>query len=124
MGRLMEQFREGGWGMFPTMVFGLLLLGVAVQYALRPERRFVPLMLGLGTLTLSSGALGFSMGLITTCRYLSQARPDEALIALTGFGESLNNIAFALVFVVLAAIGASLGALRLARQVEGSAVRG
>lgn len=106
----------------PTLVFGVLLLGVAVKYAATPARRFVPLLTGLGVLTLSSGALGFVTGLITTCCAIGGGRFGDGLdgrITIVGFGESLNNLAFALIFVVLAAIAGSYGAYRLAGDVDG-----
>lgn len=113
---MVQLFREGGWGMFPTLVFGLLMLWVAGRYALRPERRLVPLLLGLGTVTLASGALGFVTGLMATFRYIGGVPPGERYIALIGVGESLVNVAFALAFVVLAAVAASVGAWRIARE--------
>lgn len=115
---MVQLFREGGWGMFPTLAFGLLLLLVAARYAMRPERRFVPLLLGLGTVTLASGALGFVTGLMATFRYIGGVPASERYIALIGVGESLVNVAFALVFVVLAATAASVGAWRLSRVLE------
>jgi uncharacterized membrane protein YfcA len=118
---MLQHFREGGWGMFPTLGFGLLMLAVAVRYALRPERRFVPLLLGLGTVTLASGLLGFVTGLMATFQYIGGVPADQRYLALIGLGESLNNVAFALVFVVLAALAASLGAWRLTREPLASA---
>jgi hypothetical protein len=116
MTSLIEHFREGGWGMFPTLLFGAVLLIVALRYARSPEKRLVPLLLGLGTLTMSAGALGFVSGLITTCACIAQVQAAETTtIALQGLGESLNNVAFALLFVVVAAIASSVGALKLAR---------
>lgn len=116
MTSLIEHFREGGWGMFPTLLFGAFLLAVAVRYARSPEKRLVPLLLGLGTLTMAAGALGFVTGLITTCACIAQVQATETTtIALQGLGESLNNVAFALLFVVVAAIAASFGALKIAR---------
>lgn len=112
---MMEHFREGGWGMFPTLFFGLILLGVAARYASRPERRYVPLLLGAGVVTLSSGALGFVTGVITTFRYIGGVGPDRRYLALIGVGESLENVAFALIFIVLASLAASVGAFRIAR---------
>ncbi len=115
---MMEHFREGGWGMFPVLAFGLLLLAAAVKYAVKPERRLVPLLYGLGVLTLSAGALGFVTGLMATANAIG-TNPDftshAGLITIIGVGESLNNIAFSLIFVVLAAIAASLGAMQIAR---------
>jgi hypothetical protein len=33
-----EFMREGGWGMWPVLLIGLVSLGVAIRYAARPER--------------------------------------------------------------------------------------
>lgn len=109
-------FREGGWGMVPTAVFGVLLLAVAARYALRPERRYVPLLLGLGVVTLTTGALGFVTGLMATFRHVGDLPEGQRGIALIGLGESLTNVAFALSFVALASLATSAGALRLARE--------
>ncbi len=118
-----EHFRDGGWGMFPTLVFGVLLLAVAVKYAVTPEKRLVPLLTGLGVLTLATGALGFVTGLITTCGAIGSSGMEMAQgsrITIAGFGESLNNVAFSLIFVVLAAICGCYGAYRLSRETDGT----
>ena len=116
-----DHFHDGGFIMFPTLVCGILMLGVAVRYAVAPEKRFVPLLTGLGVLTLASGSLGFATGLILTCGAASNERFDlnqGMRIAVTGFGESLNNLAFALLFITLAAVCGSYGAWRLSRVRE------
>jgi hypothetical protein len=113
-----EHFQEGGWGMYPTTIFGLALLFVAMKYAMAPEKRWVPLLTGLSALTLTSGGLGFVTGLITTCKAIGSERfagVADTHIALEGFGESLNDLAFALLFLVVAALAGSYGAWRLAR---------
>ncbi len=116
MDTFVEHFRDGGWGMIPTLVFGVLLLAAASRYALSPERRWVPLLVALMVVTLASGALGFSSGMITTAECVVRDRVAEpGTITLEGFGESLNNVAFALVFVVLAALGTTVGGWRIAR---------
>jgi hypothetical protein len=127
MDAFVEHFRDGGWGMFPTLFFGVLLLGVAVMYAVNPDRRFAPLLLGLGTLTLATGGLGFVTGLIATCHAIgadASFHAQPTLIAILGFGESLNNVAFALIFVVLAALSASCGAFRTSRRRDARAAVG
>ena len=96
---MLEAFKNGGWGMIPTAVFGVLMVAASLKYAMTPERRQVPLLLSLGVLTIAAGGLGFVTGLIKSA---------EA-------GESLNNVALALGLVVLGAISASVGALRIAR---------
>jgi hypothetical protein len=117
MDRTLELFRDGGWGMYPTLVCGLVLLGAALKYALHPERRFVPLLIALNLLTLSAGALGFVSGVITTARHLDRVgETRSALVAFLGIGESLNNVGCALMFVVAGAIAVTLGAWKIAFQ--------
>lgn len=116
-----DAFHMGGWGMVPTTIFGVLLILASVRYAISPERRLVPLQMSLGVVTLASGCLGFVTGLIKSTTALSSAGADKRWIWLVGFGESLNNVALALVLIVIGALAASAGALRLARGSKGSA---
>ena len=125
MNTALRHFQDGGLGMFPTLFFGLILLAVAGFYAIRPERRLVPLLVTLNLLTLSAGALGFVTGVITTASALETVPAGQtSLIALLGVGESLNNVAFALLFLATAAIAATLGAWKIARQAPGVAAAG
>ena len=109
-------FRDGGWGMYPTTVFGFLLVASGALCLLRPERRFVPVVLCLGVLTLASGFLGFSTGLVTTFRYLPRVEAVEQrfTIAALGCAESLNNLVLALILIVLASLLGVLAAARAA----------
>jgi hypothetical protein len=122
MSTLIDHFHDGGWGMFPTMLSGLLLLAVAIRYAVEPERRLVPLLVSLNVLTLGAGALGFVSGCIVCARYFGMHDPQlPGTIPVMGVGEALNNVAFALLFVVSAAVAMSLGAWRIAREREADA---
>jgi hypothetical protein len=111
-----DAFREGGWTMLPTTMFGLLLLAAAVRYALSPERRFVPLQMSLGVMTIACGALGFVMGVMKSFSAMGGVEPDKRWIWLLGVGESLNNVAVAFALVTAAAVAASIGAYRIARS--------
>ena len=115
---MMEHFREGGWGMFPVLAFGLVLLAAAIKYAVKPNPKLVPLLYGLGILTFSAGALGFVTGLMATANAIGtipEFTSRAGLITIIGVGESLNNLAFALIFIVLAAVAGCLGAMQIAR---------
>ncbi|HSO31753.1 MAG TPA: hypothetical protein VLT33_04540 [Labilithrix sp.] len=102
--------------MFPTLVFGLLLLGASVRYAVKPEGRWVPLQLALGVLTLTSGMLGFVTGVITTTQHLAELPSERiGLVGATGVGESLSNVGLALLLMMVAALLTSVGAVRLTR---------
>jgi hypothetical protein len=110
-----EYFNEGGFGMYPTALFGLLLLLAAAAYAARPERRLGPLLAGLAAATLGAGSLGFVTGVVTTFQAVARvARDDQPLIAFVGVAESLHNLALGFGLLALAALVASGGALRLA----------
>ena len=110
-------FRDGGWPMYPTLLFGLLLLASGALYVLRPERRFVPLVWSLGVATFGAGLLGSSVGIVKSFHYLPQVVPESRLtVAALGCAESLHNVVLALILIVFAALLASVGALRGARS--------
>ena len=106
-------FREGGFPMWITLVFGLLAIGSAARYALRPWRRHLPPMISLAAMTLFSGVFGLVTGLIKSLHALPQVGPDQRWIWLVGLGESLQNVAFAMALVGVAALAAILGTWRL-----------
>ncbi len=107
-------FEAGGWGMYPTTLFGALLVAAGVAYAIFPERRFVPLLVSMGVAVFGSGALGTVAGFITTFRAIQKLPADQQHpVTLMGISESLNNAAWAFAFIVLATLIASVGALRL-----------
>lgn len=106
-------FRDGGWGMYPVTVFGLLLVATAVLCVLRPERRFARIAGILGVATFCAGLLGTSVGFIMSFRFLSQVPVEQRFtIAALGCAESLNDTVLALILVVLASL---LGAVAAAR---------
>ena len=62
---MMQWFSLGGYPMWVTLLFGALSIAAAARYAVRPERRFVPLVVTLGSMTFLSGSLGFVTGVIS-----------------------------------------------------------
>jgi hypothetical protein len=110
-----DAFCMGGWGMYPTLVFGLLMIAASVRYAVRPEGRFVPLQVSLGLVTFLAGSLGFVTGVIKSFLAMGQVAPDNRWIWLLGTGEALNCVGLALTLLIIAALAASVGALRIAR---------
>lgn len=110
---MLTLFETGGYGMFPTCFFGLLTLAAAAVFAVRPERRFVPLVVSTSLLTLATGALSFVSGVIVSLGAILDA--SDRSVALVGVAEAAHALALALGFVVVALMGASLGTLRIAR---------
>ncbi len=111
-----EMFHIGGFGMYPTAAFGLLLIAVAIRYAIKPESRYIPLQITLGLLTLFSGALGFTTGIITSFSAMGGVPGDGSSkwIPLIGAAESLYNVALALALIIVGVIAASVGTARIA----------
>ena len=109
-------FHDGGWGMGPTLLFGLLMLAASLRYLWSPEKRYVPLQVSLGIMTLACGALGFVTGVMKSFGAMGQVGPDLKWIWMLGVGESLNNVALALALVTSSALAASVGAFRFSRR--------
>jgi hypothetical protein len=110
-------FRDGGFGMFPTAGFGLLLVATAVALLLRPDRRFVPLFATLALITMTSAVLGTTTGLINTFRYAAKQPASEQLTsAFIGCAESMNVVVLGFILTTLAGLLASIAALRASRR--------
>lgn len=115
-----EAFYLGGWGMYPTLVFGVLMVAASIRYAISPERRFVPLQVTLGVLTITAGVLGFVTGMIKVFLAMGEVQPDQRWIWMLGAGEALNCVGLALCLTVLSMLAASVGAFRFARMAPAS----
>jgi hypothetical protein len=108
-----EFFKAGGWGMYPPLLFGFLLIACSILFLLRPEPRYLASLVGLGTTTAAAGLLGFCSGMMNVLRYLNEVPADERfLIAALGCEESLHCVMLALILLVIAGIFVSLGAAR------------
>ena len=117
-----EAFRLGGWGMYPTLVVGGLLVGAAAKFALQPERRRMLLVIWMQVLTMLVGTLGFVSGMIKASRIAAESgAPGETI--LVGFGEALNCVGLGLSLVILAGGIGALGLVR-ARRAAGPGENG
>jgi hypothetical protein len=108
-----EFFIAGGFGMYPTLVFGFLLVGCSILFMVRSELRYLAPLLGLGASTASAGLLGFCSGVMNVLRYLKNVPADERLMAIAlGTEESLHCVMLALVLLVVAGLFVAIGAVR------------
>jgi hypothetical protein len=108
-----EFFSAGGFGMYPTLVFGFLLIACSILFLFRPEPRYLAPLVGLGATTFSAGLLGTTSGVINTLRYLKHVPSEEwfKVVAL-GCSESLHVMMLALILLVVAGLFVSIGAVR------------
>jgi hypothetical protein len=108
-----EFFSAGGAGMYPTLLFGFLLVACSILFMLRPEPRYLASLVGLGAATSGAGMLGFCTGVMNSLRYLPQVPADERFTVLAaGCEESLHCAVLAFVLLVFAGIFMSIGAIR------------
>ena len=112
---MLEAFRLGGWGMYPTLFFGVLFITVAIGYARSAERARLVLLSVLSLLTMAAGSLGFVTAAIVTLTHAAGTPNQDAIIAM-GISESLHNIGLALVLIVLGGIATAVGAWRAPQQ--------
>ncbi len=110
---MFDAFRLGGWGMYPTLVAGLILMMFAFQYARNPDAGRLRVVRFLGVLVALTSCLGFVAGVIKTCTSVTpDLGPDLGMTVVIGVGESLVNIGAGLVWLVMATIVATFGAAR------------
>jgi hypothetical protein len=111
-----EFFHEGGFGMYPTALFGIISLILAVWYAWKPSARMLPLVRGLGAAALLAGVLGTVMGIKSTIAGImgtaELAGERLGVVALAGLYESSNNLVLALVLVVFVVLAVGVGGFR------------
>jgi hypothetical protein len=111
-------FEAGGWGMYPTLVFGFLLVATAVLYAMRSSTphggpRFKHLVKILAAMTFTSGLLGTCVGVCNSVHFLKTVpREDQLLVLSMGCEESLHNLVLALLILNLAGLILLVGAWR------------
>lgn len=109
----------GGWGMFPTLLFGFALVASAGLYLLRPEARWLRVTVSLSFVVLGAGTLGFLTGCINTLHYVVQhastLEGGPFLVVAAGFAESAHNLVLAFIFLVLTGLLATVGVVRAGR---------
>lgn len=110
---MIEAFHEGGWPMFPILILGVLLVIAAVRYCMTPEARNLQVVRSMASVTLLFGLLGTLLGMIHCLGAIHQL-PHEMVVKITllGLGESVNNLALALLLMVFAGLFTAVGALR------------
>ena len=111
-----EAFRLGGWGMYPTLFVGIVLVITAFRFAAGPARGRLHTIIGLGVLTFLVSCLGFVTGVIKTMISAGEIDPNApGHVVIIGIGESLRNVGLGLMVLVVATIAVVIGLSRRGR---------
>ena len=109
---MFDAFRDGGWGMYPTTIAGLILIVAAIRCARCPDARHVQIVRALSFLVLLTSCLGFVVGVINSFAFATE-KPDQlGVYVVAGVGESLINVGLGLCVLVIATIIRAVGISR------------
>jgi hypothetical protein len=116
---MLEFFIEGGWAMWPILIFGMVMVGAAVRFAQRPELgqlRFIKAM-GLTTGMATVHATWLDVG--SVFRFLEEPSraPDAEFhrILVTGLKESTRPGSLGALLLMLGCLFVAVGLLRAGR---------
>lgn len=106
---------EGGPGMWPIMLFGLVCLGGAVRFATRPNRRWLGFA-GAMWLTVVTAVLHTTLMDVTSVMSAISdpdiPAADRRVMLTAGLKESFRPGALGGIFLTLGALALAVGALR------------
>jgi hypothetical protein len=116
MAGFLEFFKEGGWGMFPVLLFGSIALGASVRYAMRPNPRalaFTGLMWLTCLVVMFHATVTDVAAVFSALEDPSRAPDAEFLrILIVGLKESSRPAALGGIFLTLAPLCVAVGVLR------------
>jgi hypothetical protein len=117
MDRLLENWRDGGWGMWPILVFGILAILAAARFAWRGEHDLAAFVRWMLVTTGSSAVLGFTTGMQAVFNYLRREEPAEVAqvaewrirILFEGTKEASNCLSLGLIMITLTCLLLAVG---------------
>jgi hypothetical protein len=125
---LWEFWREGGWGMYPTMVLGFVTLIAAARFAWVPERRRLGFILAIWATTLAQILHATLTDFAAVFHALTEKQLYEASlqsepaiptrIMFEGFKECTRPGILGGVFLILALLFVAIGVNRAATRAE------
>jgi len=110
-----EFMREGGWGMWPILLCGVVALAGAARYGVTPERgslRFVALLWVTLLVAVVHATVTDLAAVFTYCETLPQPGPGLTTVLLTGLKESTRPAALGGIFLTLVPLLAAVGVYR------------
>ncbi len=117
---MLELFAEGGWGMYPVLVFGLLMIGTSARYAWDGEPMRLRFALALAALLVVSVLHATLTDVAAVFDYVSDpARTPDAELGRTlciGLKESTRPGALGGALLTFALVLVAVGVYRGARR--------
>lgn len=117
---LLDFFREGGWAMWPILVFGMVTVGAAGRFAHRPDLkalRFIGSMAVLTVVTTFHGTLtcvGAVLSALSDEKRVADAELTRTFFA--GFMESTRPSMLGGFLLMLACLFVAIGMLRIDKK--------
>ena len=113
---MIDFIKEGGFGMYPTLVFGLVLLVAAGRFAWTPERRRLGFIAGMWATELAQivHATWTDFAAVFSAASNPDVMPDAVMTRqlFTGFKECTRPGLLGGLFLVLALLFVSIGLQR------------
>lgn len=113
---MLTMFRNGGFPMWFILVFGLLTLGTAFVYALRPAREREGFVKWMCVATVASVGSGTAADFAAVARYVASHPMDGnrlAVIVVEGLGECTSPAILGFSLLSLTALMMAVGRRRL-----------
>ena len=125
MDRLWENWQDGGWGMWPILLFGVLGLVGAARFAWRGEHALMGFVRWTALAIASSAGLGFTTGMHNVLGAATGNNPRfepptsaselaefRVRILLEGTKEASNCLSFGLILLTLICLVVAVGQRR------------
>jgi hypothetical protein len=122
MNRLWESWQDGGWGMWPVLVFGILGVFGAARFAWRGEHSLTGFVRWMLATTSSSALLGFTSGMQAVFNAIvghdprieyptaaAEAAEWRIKILFEGTREASNCLSFGLIMTTLTCLLLAIG---------------
>lgn len=110
---MVEFFKSGGWGMFPILGLGLVLVATSGSFALTGRKETEPFVDRIMQALTWTVLVATATDLSAVGYYLAKQEVFHARIAAEGFAESMSPLAFGGGFMMIAAVLAAVGRRRV-----------
>ena len=114
---MVQFFLEGGFGMYPVLVIGLVLLGASIRYAIDGEPVRRSFIRAMAVALVAATLFATWIGLAAVFQYMETVKEaDSAATLMTGFKEVARNGILGGMLLTLSLILTAIGTYRNGRR--------